>query len=501
MPTLTLALTCLTAAIAPPSQGHYALDTTGRIGPATLQTLDQLGARVNGTGAGQLAVLVVKTTNGVPPRLFAKDVFNSWGVGHRGHDNGILLFVALDDRKAEIVLGDGLTRISTGDTDAVMANHVVRNFKAGKPEQALIDGSIELAELLTHAAPALAPQEVSQQDALAEAEVGKLFVRGEVPDPSPRGWVIDLTGEVPEGTVHAVEKVPNDLYVSDARPLFVVFFRSRKFDATQVRDRAGTSLRRKHPTAAVLAVNLEKPDSAFGLPAELLLDGRGYGFEHEVAQAALFAPTKGDVTEATQRAQAVLRDGFPAPSPKEVVDQALARHGPKFAGFGGLLLIGGLLYGRRWNRYRARACETCHRPRQMLPAGAEDKHLSAGQQAEQSVGSVDYDVWWCGVCRTVLIRDNSAWFSGYSRCDGCHNRTLQSTSTTLSHATEWSTGSVRIDEKCAHCSHTRSYTRTTARLTRTSSSSSSSSFSSSSRSSGSSFGGGSSSGRGSSGSW
>ncbi len=111
------------------------------------------------------------------------------------------------------------------------------------------------------------------------------------------------------------------------------------------------------------------------------------------------------------------------------------------------------------------------------------------------MGPIDYDVCWCGVCRTVLVRDTTAWFSSYSRCQGCRNRTLHSSSTTLQYATEYSEGWVQVDESCAHCNYRNSYTRHTARLTRRSSSSSSSS------SSGSGFGGGSSSGGGSSGSW
>lgn len=484
--------------------GHYAKDETGRIGQDTMAALDLIGTKVSAAGHGQLGVLVVKTTNGVPPRTFATDVFNGWGIGHRDWNNGILLFVALDDRKAEIILGKGLHYVSTSQTDGVMANDVVRNFKAGQPERALLDGAKALALLLVPGATADAPpppKEISTQNALAEKAVQDLFATGELADPSPRRWVIDLTGEVPEDLVHSVERVPNDLYASDARPLFVVYFRSDVFGAGSVADRAAASLRKKRPQATVLAMDLGRSDAALSLPDALNDQKQAFAFRSDVLALARNPGRPGDATSATAAIGPVLRDGFPPRSVSEVFDEVMAKFGVFFAGAGGVLAIGGLFWGRRWNRYRPRMCEPCQRPRQMLPGGAEDKHLSAGQQTEQSVGSVDYDVWWCGVCRSVLVRDNRAWFSGYSGCGACKNKTLKTTSTTLKHATEYSTGLVQFDEKCAHCNHAKTYTRTTARITRSSSSSSSSSFSSSSRSSGSSFGGGSSSGRGSSGSW
>jgi uncharacterized membrane protein YgcG len=204
--------------------------------------------------------------------------------------------------------------------------------------------------------------------------------------------------------------------------------------------------------------------------------------------------------KAQQFAQAAIVVGIPARPMGEAIARGIERNKGmvEFGGAGGIVL--GLFLFRRWNRKRVRTCEHCKNARQLLGDAAEDQHLNTAQMTEESVGSVDYDVWWCGRCDDVLVLRYGAIFSSYSSCPECNARTKTSSTTTITRATEYSGGLQQIDESCANCSYRNSYTRTTARIQRSSSSSSSWSSSRSSSSS-SSFGGGRSSGGGSSGSW
>ena len=159
------------------------------------------------------------------------------------------------------------------------------------------------------------------------------------------------------------------------------------------------------------------------------------------------------------------------------------------AGLGGWLL-------RRWIRLRARNCRACGTPQVRLGERADDAYLDSGERAEESVGSVDHDVWSCPSCGRVDKAGWSNWFSGYGRCPACSARTRREISTTLVRATEYSGGTVRVDGRCTHCGHADSHTRSTPRLSRSSGSSFGSSGGSSRGS-----GGGTSSGRGGGGSW
>jgi uncharacterized protein len=178
--------------------------------------------------------------------------------------------------------------------------------------------------------------------------------------------------------------------------------------------------------------------------------------------------------------------------------------GPLAAGGAGLLGIGGgaALFAR--HRKRQRTCMKCQPNVAMLPLGEieDDQHLEAGQQKEEQLGSVDYEVVVCPTCQDARTLRHNKWFSGFSRCSSCSFKTLSSSSNTIVHATYDHGGQVKVTEDCRHCSYHNTYTRYTSKKTRPSTSTSSFSSSSSSRSSGGgSFGGGSSRGGGAGSSW
>jgi uncharacterized protein len=157
--------------------------------------------------------------------------------------------------------------------------------------------------------------------------------------------------------------------------------------------------------------------------------------------------------------------------------------------------IASLVGFRRWRRYRRRRCPQCRAVMARLGEAEDDVLLEEGQQAEEKIGSVDYDVWKCPSCAHHLVLRYPKWLTGYDKCPQCHNRTRSSTETTIAAATTSQSGSARVVETCAFCSFRTEYTKTLPQLQERSSSSSSSG-SSSGRSS--SFGGGRSGGGGAS---
>ena len=89
----------------------------------------------------QIAVLTIPTIGDESIEEFAVKVFESWKLGQKGKDNGVLLVVAPKDRKLRIEVGYGLEGTLT---DAV-ASRIIRNvitpqFKAGDFDKGIAEG-------------------------------------------------------------------------------------------------------------------------------------------------------------------------------------------------------------------------------------------------------------------------------------------------------------------------------------------------------------------------
>lgn len=153
--------------------------------------------------------------------------------------------------------------------------------------------------------------------------------------------------------------------------------------------------------------------------------------------------------------------------------------------------LGSMVGFRKWRRYHRRRCTACQSLMVRLTESEDDALLKEGQQAEERVGSVDYDVWKCPRCSNHFTLRYPKWISSFDKCPQCRNRTKSSTETVIESATTSSSGSARVVESCAFCSFTSEHIKVLPRIQSSSSSSSGGSSSSS-------FGGGSSGGGGAS---
>jgi uncharacterized protein len=163
--------------------------------------------------------------------------------------------------------------------------------------------------------------------------------------------------------------------------------------------------------------------------------------------------------------------------------------------------VGSIFGFRKWRRGHRRRCPACQTLMTRLGEADDDALLDGGQQAEERIGSVDYDVWKCGACGHHFTLKYPKWVSGYAQCPQCHNRTKSSAEEVISPASTMTSGSARVVETCAFCTFRREYTKVLPLIQSSGSSSSDSSSSGSSSmgsSGGASFGGGESGGGGAS---
>jgi|GEM_PF-5633869 len=148
---------------------------------------------------------------------------------------------------------------------------------------------------------------------------------------------------------------------------------------------------------------------------------------------------------------------------------------------------------RRYLRFGPDNCRDCGTRLTLLDETEDDLKLPAAQQLEESLGSVDYDVWVCPACLKEDVKEYTSWWSSFTECPKCNRRTYSEKRSVVTHPTRYSSGLAQLDGTCVSCKHQGSRTVVIPMITSSSSSHSSSG--------GGGFSGGSSGGGGASRGW
>jgi uncharacterized protein len=89
----------------------YVSDFAGVLDAGTRAELERYCARVEkGTGA-EMALVTIPTLEGEPVEDVANALYRAWGIGKKGKNEGVLLLLAIRDRKSRLEVGYGLEPI------------------------------------------------------------------------------------------------------------------------------------------------------------------------------------------------------------------------------------------------------------------------------------------------------------------------------------------------------------------------------------------------------
>ncbi|MCE5325277.1 MAG: YgcG family protein [Planctomycetaceae bacterium] len=138
---------------APPvaaAQG-FVNDRAGVLNAQQRTSLEQkLRGYAEGTPFVQIAVLTVDTLGGEPIEDYALKVFDTWKIGQKGKDNGVLLLVAVKDRKLRIQAGYGVEgKLTDGTCGDIIRYEITPAFKSGDYAGGINAGCEAIAKVLT----------------------------------------------------------------------------------------------------------------------------------------------------------------------------------------------------------------------------------------------------------------------------------------------------------------------------------------------------------------
>ncbi len=130
--------------------GSWVSDQAELLSEETEQRLNQVIAEVEASNGSEIAVVTVLDTKpSATPKAFATELFNAWGIGKAGEDNGVLFLVSKNERRTEIETGYGIESLLTdAQAGQILRTQVTPEFKQGNFEVGIVTGVGAIAERL-----------------------------------------------------------------------------------------------------------------------------------------------------------------------------------------------------------------------------------------------------------------------------------------------------------------------------------------------------------------
>jgi uncharacterized protein len=122
--------------------GHY-------LSPDGVQRLNNLIRSLETTSTAQIAVVLLPSIGDQVPKDFATELFQHWGIGQAGKDNGLLILVVMDQRRVEFETGYGLEGVLPDlICYRIINENFVPHFKQGDYDEGLVSSVNRVKTLL-----------------------------------------------------------------------------------------------------------------------------------------------------------------------------------------------------------------------------------------------------------------------------------------------------------------------------------------------------------------
>ena len=130
--------------------GGWVTDMVDMLSPQAENQLNQMISNLEKQNGTEIAVVTVPTTKPEStPKAFTTKLFNTWGIGKQGKNNGILFLVSKGDRRTEIEVGKGITEIlPNAKVSEIIKQQVTPQFKKRNFEAGILAGTKSLIKEL-----------------------------------------------------------------------------------------------------------------------------------------------------------------------------------------------------------------------------------------------------------------------------------------------------------------------------------------------------------------
>lgn len=96
----------------PKDRGNgFVSDPEGIVDESSVAEMNAIAASIENSSTAEIAVVVLPSIGDQNPKEFSTELFNHWGIGKSGKDNGLLILTVMDQRRTEFETGYGMEGI------------------------------------------------------------------------------------------------------------------------------------------------------------------------------------------------------------------------------------------------------------------------------------------------------------------------------------------------------------------------------------------------------
>lgn len=128
-------------------------DFAAVISPEKKAAMEALSRELLEKTGTSVIVATFKSIGDNEPDLYANELYEKWGIGMKGEDKGVLIFLVLDQRKVRIETGYGVEGIlPDGLVGNILDVKVIPLLKQGQFSQGLFNGLITVSQIIANEA-------------------------------------------------------------------------------------------------------------------------------------------------------------------------------------------------------------------------------------------------------------------------------------------------------------------------------------------------------------
>ncbi len=136
--------------VAPPKHDGWVTDRAGVLKPEQERALESQLEALHKASSNEVAVLVLRDLGGQPIERVALAAGREWKVGAEGKNNGVVLAVAVTERKLRIEVGSGLEgELTDAKAGRIIREVITPRFKRGDYYGGLRDGVAAIGSVLS----------------------------------------------------------------------------------------------------------------------------------------------------------------------------------------------------------------------------------------------------------------------------------------------------------------------------------------------------------------